>query len=156
MRGAGGRGSLFLVFYRALFLVATYAGSTNRDSCRKIRMLSYKYTDADTSCRSAPTFLCASDPVLYPETEASSFVSYFQPLPVCGPPGECLFCRAVPSHASSNLTQALSFFLCGGRHLSALTELGVAVVPPASKKLACGDIGKCFRRQACFQRLVCV
>ncbi|CAM9753422.1 unnamed protein product [Ectocarpus sp. 6 AP-2014] len=27
------------------------------------------------------------------------------------------------------------------RHLSALTELGVAVVPPASKKLACGDIG---------------
>ncbi|CAM9798869.1 unnamed protein product, partial [Ectocarpus sp. 12 AP-2014] len=28
------------------------------------------------------------------------------------------------------------------RHLSALTELGVGVVPPASKKLACGDIGK--------------
>ncbi|CAB1116820.1 unnamed protein product [Ectocarpus sp. CCAP 1310/34] len=26
------------------------------------------------------------------------------------------------------------------RHLSALTELGVAVVPPASKKLACGDV----------------
>ncbi|CAN0470799.1 unnamed protein product, partial [Ectocarpus sp. 8 AP-2014] len=33
------------------------------------------------------------------------------------------------------------YFLCGDRHLSALTELGVAVVPPASKKLACGDIG---------------
>ncbi|CAN0024409.1 unnamed protein product, partial [Ectocarpus fasciculatus] len=27
------------------------------------------------------------------------------------------------------------------RHVSALKELGVAVVPPASKKLACGDIG---------------
>jgi phosphopantothenoylcysteine decarboxylase len=28
-----------------------------------------------------------------------------------------------------------------GRHLAELTSLGAAVVPPVSKKLACGDVG---------------
>ena len=28
-----------------------------------------------------------------------------------------------------------------GRHLAALRELGVGVLPPVAKKLACGDVG---------------